>query len=102
MQDLNKKESELLIKLNVEEMSAVQVRLVKSINSLMAHILTAEDEAEYFDASANFMKKAAEIIKQADFVKNNPGMQYAEQAVEFAVDFLAESIDENKVGSIDN
>ena len=102
MQNHAQKEKDLLIKLNVEEMTPLQVRLVKSINSLMAHVLTAEDESEYFEASANLMKKAAELIKHSDFASSNNGMHYAEQAVEFAVDFLNEAIDEQKLGSIDN
>lgn len=102
MQDMGRKEKELLLKLNVEAMTSVQVRLVKSINSLMAHILTAEDESEYFDASAELMKKAAELIKQADFAHQNKDMNYGDQAVEFSVDFLNEAMDDNKVGNIDN
>ena len=99
---MNQKDKELLIKMNVEEMSSVQVRLVKSLNYLMAHVLTAEDESEYFEASAELMKKAVELIKHADFAKNNKNMDYAEQAVEFSVDFLNESMNGNNGGSCDN
>ena len=102
MQDLGRKEKELLLKLNVEDMTPVQVRLVKSINSLVAHILTAEDESEYFDASAELIRKAAELIKQADFAHQHKDMNYGDQAVEFAVDFLNEVMNDNNVGNVDN
>ncbi len=102
MQDLNQKPKELLIKLNVEELSPTQIRLIKSVNSLMAHVLIAEEESEYFDAASELLKKAAELIKQAEFSTKNNDMNYGEQAVEFAVDFLNEALNEGKLGSIDN
>ncbi len=102
MKDLNQKEKDLLIKLNVEELSPLQVRLVKSITSLMAHVLSAEDEAEYFEASSNLLKKTADVIKESNFAHQNKQMNYGDQAVEFAVDFLNEELNGNKIGNVDN
>lgn len=101
MQDL-KKEKELVIKLNIEAFTPTQVRLLKSMASLMTQVLSAEDESEYFEMSADLMKKTAETIKHADFANKNREMSYGDQAVEFAVDFLNESMDNNKIHNIDN
>lgn len=95
MQNLTSKSKELVIKLNVEELTSVQVRLLKSINALLTTVVTADDEAEYFDTSAELMRKTAELIKAADFPKNNAQMDYAEQALEFSLDFLQENLDKN-------
>lgn len=100
MQNLSPKTKDLIISLNVEELTPVQVRLLKTINSLLTTVIKAEDEAEYFDASAELMRKAAEVIKAADFPKLNGEMNYAEQAVEFAVDFLQENLDKKE--NLDN
>jgi hypothetical protein len=94
MQDLNK-DKDLLIKIDTQELSPTQVRLLKSINSLMTHVLSAEDESEYFETSAELFRKTAELIKQAEFAQKNKEISYGEQAVEFAVDFLSETIRSN-------
>jgi hypothetical protein len=101
MQDL-RNEKELLIKINTEELTPTQVRLLKSINSLMTHVLSADEESEYFEMSAELMRKTAEIIKHSDFANKNKEMSYGEQAVEFSVDFLNESINGNGINNIDN
>lgn len=102
MQGLGQKEKELNIKLNIEELTPTQVRLIKSVNSLLSHVLTAEDEAEYFEMSAELMKKTAELIKHSTFAEDHKNMSYGEQAVEFAMDFLNESLDQKKIHNIDN
>ncbi len=102
MQDLRHEKNELLLKLNAEELTPTQVRLLKSVMSLLGHVLTAEDESEYFDCSADLMKKVAETIKHADFATKNKKMAYGNQAVEFAIDFINETLDQNKLQNIDN
>jgi hypothetical protein len=102
MQNLSHKSNELHIKLNVEELTPTQIRLIKNLNSLMALVLTAEDEPEYFENAAQLMKKTAEIIKHSSFAENCTTMSYGEQAVEFAVDYLNEQLDEQKISNIDN
>ena len=94
------KEKELVIKLDTTEMTPTQIRLIKSVNGLLAHVLSADEEAEYFDASAELLKKAAEIIRHAQFAEKNKSMGYGQQAVEYAVDFLNESFNDNNL--IDN
>lgn len=100
MHELSAKEKELVIKLNVEELNPTQVRLIKTINSMMAHLLTADEEAEFFDASSTLLRKMGELIKHSGFALSNTDMNYGDQALEFAVDFLNESRDPN--GTIDN
>lgn len=96
------KEKDLLIKFSTEELTPTQVRLLKSIHALMSHVLSAEDESEYFDTSAELLRKTAELIKHADFAQKNKAISYGDQAVEFAVDFLSETIDSNGIHNIDN
>ena len=102
MHGLGKTEKELLLKLNTEEMTLTQIRLIKSVNALISHVLTAEDETEYFEVSAELIRKTAELIKHSDFAVSNSSMPYGNQAVEFAVDFLNDSMDSGKIGNIDN
>ncbi len=68
----------------------------------MTQVLTSDEESEYFDMSAELMRKVAETIKHSDFANKNKDMSYGTQAVEFAVDFLNESLDQNKIHNIDN
>ena len=96
------KEKQLTLNLETEGLSSTQVRLVKSVHSLLAHVLASDEEAEYFEASAELLRKTAELIKHANFAVEHKNMSYGDQAVEFAVDFLNESLDENKVHNIDN
>ena len=100
MHGLNDKNNELNIKLNTEDLSPTQVRLIKTMNALLAHVLTADDESEYFDASAEFLRKAAEVIKHAQFANENTHMNYGNQAVEFAIDFINEHLNGNH--NVDN
>ena len=102
MQSLNQKNKELLLKLNTEGLNATQVRLVKSIHSLLANVLASDEESEYFETSAELLKKTAELIKHANFANQNKAIAYGNQAVEFSVDSLNESMDENKIQNLDN
>lgn len=102
MHGLGKTERELVLKMNTEELTPTQVRLIKSVNALISHVLTAEDETEYFEISAELVRKTAEIIKHSSFAALNPSMPYGDQAVEFAVDFLNDTMDSGKLGNIDN
>lgn len=102
MQSLSQKDKELLLKMNTEGLTSIQVRLVKSIHSLLANVLASDEESEYFETSAELLKKTAELIKHANFAVQNKGMSYGNQAVEFSVDTLNESMDENKIQNLDN
>jgi hypothetical protein len=102
MQGLGHSNKEIVIKINTEDLNATQIRLLKTINALLAHAITAEEEAEYFETSAELLKKCAEVIKHSNFADKNPSMAYGDQAVEFALDFINEFMDANKIHNIDN
>ncbi len=100
MHQLNK--NELLLKLNVEEMSPTQIRLMKNITSLLTNVVSADEEAEFFDASSELFKKVAELVKHSQFAEKNRNMNYGEQAVEFSVDNLNETLENQNLHNIDN
>ena len=102
MPDLKSNHKELLIKINTEELTPTQLRLVKSVTSLLTNVLASDEESEYFEMSAELMKKVAETIKHADFANKNKNMAYGEQAVEFAIEYLNDSLDNNNIHNIDN
>lgn len=102
MHHLSKKEQELVIKLNVEEMTPRQVRLVKSITSLLSNVVSADEEAEFFDASSELFKKVAELVKHSQFAETNRNINYGEQAVEYSIDNLNETIEGRNLHNIDN
>jgi hypothetical protein len=97
-----KSEKELVIKLSTEELSDKQVRLIKTINSLLTHVLTADEEGEYFEASAALLKQVATAVNQSNFSTNHNNMDYGTQAVEFAVDTLNETLEGKALINIDN
>lgn len=102
MHQLSKKEQELLIKLNVEEMSSTQVRLLKNITALLTSVVSADEEAEFFDSSSELFKKVAELVKHSQFAETNRKMNYGEQAVEFSIGNLNETLDSQNLHNIDN
>jgi len=102
MESLAKKDKELFLKMETEGLSTTQIRLIKNIHSLLAAVVTSEEEGEYFEASAELVKKAAELIKHSNFPITNKNISYGDQAVEFAVDSVNESMNENKMNNFDN
>lgn len=102
MHHLGKKEQELHIKLNVEEMTPTQVRLIKNITSLLTNVVSADEESEFFDASSELFKKVAELVKHSQFAETNRKINYGEQAVEYSIDNLNESLDGQSLHNIDN
>lgn len=92
MHSLTPKKSELTITLNTEDLTPEQVRIMRAMSALMTNVLAADEEGEYFEASAQLMKKAADLIRKSHFAKDNKQMPYGEQAVEYAVDFLNDAL----------
>jgi hypothetical protein len=96
------KEKEMMIRLNIEELGAREVRLLKTMSALMVNVLTAEDESEYFDSSAELFRKAAELIHSSHFAKSDKQMDYGTQALEYAVDYLNEISEVSNKSEMDN
>ncbi len=76
------------------ELNEKQKKLVKSVQALLIHAITAEDEAEYFEAANTLIKKTIETIQAANYPKTSNQPHLAVQAVEYAIDF-AQAIDGN-------
>lgn len=93
------------IEVDASELSPQQVRLVKTLNTMLAAIMVTESEEEYFEGSAELLRMCASIIKQAkfnEFSKGTNTIPYAQQALEYAVDILQEHMTASKVVSYDN
>jgi len=101
----NKKSERVFIELEGSELSPAQIRLVKSLNHMLNHVLTTDDEEDFFEGSAECMRMCASLIKQANFAeefKDADNIPYAEQALEYSMDVLQDHIGGAKVTSFDN
>ncbi|EQC44743.1 hypothetical protein [Bacteriovorax sp. Seq25_V] len=98
------KSKKVLIEVDASEMSAAQVRLLKSINSMIAHVITTDEEGEFFESSAEVMRMCAALIKQSHFATDLQfnGIPYADQAIEYSMDILTENMTNAKVVQYDN
>jgi len=97
-------EKKLILTLDIEELTPAQVRLIKSVHSMLAHVLTTENESEYFEASAEIMKICATLIKQSHFANagKKEKIPYADQALEYSMDMLSEHVIATKSLNYDN
>ncbi|MFW5887363.1 MAG: hypothetical protein ACOCUH_01055 [Bacteriovoracia bacterium] len=97
-------QEKLTIDIDLDQLSPAQIRLIKSLNTMLAHILTTDQEGEFFEGSAEFMRMCASIIKQANFADNLKmnGIPYAEQALEYSMDSVNEYISKRNVVTYDN
>lgn len=99
------KERMIKIEIDGSELTPNQVRLIRSLNTMLAHVLLTENEEEYFEGSAEFMRMCAALIKQAHFtgnLKDAEGIPYAQQALEYSMDVLQEYMNTSKVVTYDN
>lgn len=97
-------QKKMFIEIDTTEMTAAQIRMVKTLNSLLNHVLVTESESEYFDHAAEAMRLCASIIKQANFTEDMKanGIPYAEQVLEYSMDILQDHMSTAKVVSYDN
>lgn len=102
MERVLKKDKVITMKLDTEELSPIQLRLIKSIHSLMASVISTEEESEYFECGADLLKKAVELIKHSNFAEENKKISYGTQAVEYALDSLNETIENESSKHFDN
>lgn len=99
------KDKVIKIEIDGSELTPQQVRLIKSLNTMLTHVLMTESEEEYFEGSAEFMRMCAALIKQARFteeLKDQSNIPYAQQALEYSVDVLQEYVTASKVVTYDN
>ena len=92
------------IEIDSTELSSAHVRMLKTLNSLITHVLVTDEEGEYFDGSAEAIRMCAALIKQARFIEGVKGNEipYADQALEFSIDVLHEHINSSRVVTYDN
>lgn len=99
------KDRMIKIEIDGSELTPQQMRLIKSLNTMITHVLLTENEEEYFEGSAEFMRMCAALIKQARFteeLKDQSNIPYAQQALEYSVDVLQEYVTASKVVTYDN
>lgn len=93
----------LILKLDVKELNSQQIRLLKSITSLLIHTMSTEEESDYFNGGQQLMKLVAQAIKSANFSESKSGqIHYGTQALEFSFDALADILTNEKLLNYDN
>ncbi|HLE12864.1 MAG: hypothetical protein A2504_13460 [Bdellovibrionales bacterium RIFOXYD12_FULL_39_22] len=100
-----KKNKILPIEIETQDLTPSQIRLIKSLNSMLLHVITTDEESEFFEGSAEFMRMCAALIKQARFAEHLKGVDdipYAEQALEYSMDLLQENFLKSKIINYDN
>ncbi len=104
MKGFELKNKTLKIEMNVEEFSPQQIRLIKTITSLLSHVGVTDDEDDYFETCSELMKQIAAFVKQANFNDFPPydHIPYAEQALEYSIDNIVNNIHDEKLNSFDN
>ena len=98
------KQEKTLIELDTAGLNPATVRQLKSFINMMTHVLSTDQEGEYFDGSAEAIRLCASLIKQARFVDEasfNSSIPYEEQALEYSLDVLAEHVANSKVVTYD-
>jgi hypothetical protein len=99
------KERMIRIEIDGSELTPNQIRLIRSLNTMLAHVLMTDNEEEYFEGSAEFLRMCAALIKQAHFTENlkdSSNIPYAQQALEYYMDVLQEYVATSKVVTYDN
>jgi hypothetical protein len=88
-------------------LNSIQLRLVNTFQKLLPHVLTTENEAEFFENSRELFRLLALGLQQANFEKKSqelasPTIPYAAQVLEFALDNLEEDLKNSKLLLLDN
>ena len=78
--------------------------MVKSINSMLSHVLSTKSEREFFTSSSGLLRLVAIAIKKANFNKDqkDTGIDYEHQVLEFCADTLIDEIHTGKLVRLDN
>lgn len=93
----------LILDLDVKGLNSQQIRLLKSINSLLTHTMSTENESDYFSGGQQLMMLIANAIKTANFSeKSCDSIPYGIQALEFSFDALSDYLQSDKIINYDN
>ncbi|MBF0298714.1 MAG: hypothetical protein HQK51_08340 [Oligoflexia bacterium] len=108
----------LNLSINTKGLNEAQIRVIRMVNSVLLELLSSNNEAQFFEKSAELMRLSAITIKQSNFNNLNseqsvighsldgPKIPYAEQAIEFSIDNLFEIFSginlSNKLVNFDN
>ncbi|MBT3585414.1 MAG: hypothetical protein HN509_10950 [Halobacteriovoraceae bacterium] len=93
------------IKIDTEDMAESHIRILRTLTSILSHVVTTDDEAEFFEGSAEALRLCASLVKQAKFTKGFRGMDgvpYSKQALEYSLEVLQEQIEKASVITYDN
>lgn len=98
-----KKENKLNLNIDIKGMDEVQIRMLKRVTSMLVHVMTTNDEGEYFEGSSELLKLVASSIKDSNFSKIVVSeIPYATQALEYSLDNLTDHIHAEKIVGWDN
>ena len=100
--NIRRKNQVISIDIDTTGMEPAQIRLLRSLNSMISFLLKADNESDYFDASAEAITLCASIIKQAHLPNENNQIEYANQALEYSIDILGDRIHNSKIIQYDN
>ncbi len=88
--------------MQTEEMNSEQIRLIRTVNAMLEHVTTTNEESEYFDGSSELLRLVANLIKKANFSQEDGKIQYSQQALEFCADILNDQIYQEDLVKYDN
>lgn len=93
----------LKLTVDTQDLTPAQIRILKQVHTMLLQTLTAEDEAEYFEAAAQLLKQSVQLIKHSSFpAAQRDGIPYGDQAIEYALDSVNESLEANGHINLDN
>lgn len=96
-------ENTMNIEVQTDDLKQHQIRLIKTINTLLGHVLTTDQEDEYFESSSELLRIVATAIKKSNFSEaNEHPIEYGQQALEYCVDILNDQVYEGDLIKYDN
>ncbi len=72
------------------ELTDKQKKIIKAVQAILVHTLTAEEESEFFEATNTLLKKTLEAVHDANYPKISGQPHLAVQAIEYSMDFAQE------------
>jgi ABC-type uncharacterized transport system substrate-binding protein len=99
------KEQTVTLAIDTTELKAHQVRILKTINALAQALMTTDNEEDFFEGTTELVKAIANAAKKSNFTEiysKGEAIQYAEQAIEYAVDHLGDDLQQGSFVRFDN